>query len=259
MEKALNRILLVDDDHRVVWSLGRYLIRAGFALSTCCSSRDAKYLLEQSDISTVVMEIQLPESNGLDLLDWISQERPGVKVIVVTTFGSDSVEQLCLKKGAAVYLHKPLDPTFLVEFLRRQPADNQRIAGTVSDIDLLDYLQLLALNRKSSVIDLSCGAERGRIFVDQGLVVHAECGTQQGEAAFFHCFQAQHATFAAYSWREPTTRTMRTSGEYLLMEVVRLSDEASAGLGDSQSLDTIDTNADDLSFGDPLALGEMLS
>lgn len=112
------RILIVDDDPRVCWSLGRYLTRAGYGVCACGDGVEAIELLKHQDHDLVVTDIQLPKLNGLALLEWIRDRRPAVKVIVITAFGSASVRHASIKTGAYHYLEKPVDPELLLRIIQ---------------------------------------------------------------------------------------------------------------------------------------------
>ena len=66
--------------------------------------------------------LQLSEAlgriGGLALIDWSREHRPRLRVVVMTAYGSPTIKELSVRKGAVLYLEKPVDPRMLVELLK---------------------------------------------------------------------------------------------------------------------------------------------
>ncbi len=220
------RLLLVDDDPDVVWGLGRLLSRSGYVVTTCGDGSEAVHLLGQRSFEAVITDVQMPEVNGLALTEWINQNRPGTRVVVMTAFGSSTVQEIAHRKGVALYLEKPVDPDLLLRVLGARGRSDS-FSGVVEDIDLFDYVQLLLVtNRRAQLEVVSSDGLRGKMYIDAGRVRHAECGGVQGEDAFFSCLRFHGGRFASVPWQEPPRETISRKGEYLLMEAARLKDES---------------------------------
>ncbi len=248
-ESKRKKLLLVDDDPDVAWGIGRYLMRRGFDVTTCGDGTEAVELLSAGEFEAVVTDIQMPGLNGLAVIEWISQNCPMTQVVVMTAFGSPTVQDLVRRKGAVLYLEKPVDPDLLVQVIEnREP--RQSFSGVVDDIDLFDYVQLLLVSNRRALLEVvSTEGQRGRLYVDRGQVRHAECGEEIGEAAFCRCLQFDGGRFANVAWEEPPTDTIDRRGDHLLMDAARFKDESTQG-GKSRppslvppsglSLDTLD-------------------
>lgn len=252
MPNSKDRLLLVDDQLEMVWDLGRCLARAGFVVTTCGDASEALPLLETKTFDILVTDIQMPNLNGLALIEWARQNRPGVRVVVMTGFGSPSLKDTALRKGAFLYLEKPLDPNLLIEVLRSSGSANS-FAGAVNEIDLVDYIQLMLFTRKQSVLHVTnVNGEEGWLYIDRGNVVHAVCGNRVGEQAFNFCLAFEGGTFNTLPWREPDELSITMRGENLLMESQRLKDERNApGRAEEPSLNiNLDKAFDALGFGD---------
>ena len=81
------------------------------------------------------------------------------------------------------------------------------------------------LGRKSSVLEIFTGKVRGRIFICDGSIVHAESGALQGEVALYGLLALRGGEFNLLPFTEPPRRTIQGQWESLLMEAARLSDE----------------------------------
>ncbi len=225
MTARTRHILLVDDDPDVSWNIGRFLTRSNFKVITCGDGREALQILQKQTFDALVTDIQIPEISGLGLLDWTRRNRPSMTVVIMTAFGSPMMHNISIKKGAIIYLEKPLDPTVLVDVLRTS-FKSDSFTGNVSDIDLIDYIQLLLITRRNTVIQVcsTCG-KKGEIYVKDGDILHATCGNIIGEKAFCECLSFTGGNFASLPWKTPETQTIDKRGEHLLMEAARLTDE----------------------------------
>ena len=81
------------------------------------------------------------------------------------------------------------------------------------------------LGRKASVLEVFTGKVRGRIFICDGAIVHAESGALQGEVALYGLLALRGGEFNLLPFAEPPRRTIEGQWESLLMEAARLSDE----------------------------------
>jgi CheY-like chemotaxis protein len=223
-------ILLVDDDPEVVWALGRYFARAGFSVTTCGDGEEAIGLLASRDFNIVITDIQMPRLNGLALVDWLRENRARTRVVVITAFGGPSIRHLSIKKGAILYLEKPVDPDLLAQALSSSKEETA-FSGNIDKIDILDYLQLMLLIGRQVVLEVSSkDGGQGLIFIDKGEVRHATCDGLEGEEALFKCLSFEGGRFLNLPWTEPDKITIKKPGDFLLMEAARKRDEARAGV-----------------------------
>jgi len=133
-----------------------------------------------------------------------------------------------LHLGALTYIEKPIDLPTLTDFLDRLfYAPN--FAGRISDIDLLDYLQLLANTYKSKIIQVTNRRETGRLIFEAGQIVHAECGELTGLPAFYRVVSWPGGAFTELPFELSRARTVDENTSYLLMEAARARDERALG------------------------------
>ena len=128
----LGRILIVDDDGDHRSSMARYLSTAGFSVITCADGDEAIAALEGLEFNAVLSDVQMPRVNGLSLVEWVAANRPAVKILLMTAFGSSEVYKNAMRRGAALYLEKPVDPKLLVEILHSEPDGGVENATLVS-------------------------------------------------------------------------------------------------------------------------------
>jgi DNA-binding NarL/FixJ family response regulator len=108
MEKAKKIILIVDDSaiilDRLVAML-RETVKENIVL-TCNNFQEALKAINEKDLDVAVLDINLPDGNGIDLLRYIKRHKPSVPVIMFTNQSTDFYTQLCLKEGAAFFIDK---------------------------------------------------------------------------------------------------------------------------------------------------------
>ncbi len=98
--------------------------------------------------------------------------------------------------------------------------------GVLRQVGLQDLLQLECLGRKSSILEVTTPRIRGRIYICQGDIVHAESGTVEGEVALYGILGLRGGQFNLHPYTEPSRRTISGHWEALLMEAARITDEA---------------------------------
>ena len=105
----MTRLLVVDDEPTVLFSMQKCLSQLPLQVLTCGSGRDAIRLVEEQRPEVVVLDVCLPDLSGLDVFDCIHQMSPGTPVIMVTAYGTTDTAIKAMKRGAFEYLVKPLE------------------------------------------------------------------------------------------------------------------------------------------------------
>ncbi|SEL42847.1 two-component system, OmpR family, response regulator [Roseateles sp. YR242] len=110
----MTRCLVVDDDAEIRSSLQDYLQKFSVTVNTAADGRDMRRLMAAQVFDVVVLDLMLPDENGLSLCQWIQQHHPSVPVIMLTAHGDPISRVLGLEMGADDYLSKPFEPRELV-------------------------------------------------------------------------------------------------------------------------------------------------
>lgn len=110
---AQKRVMLVDDEESVRLSWNRYLSQQGFEVTTAADGANAISKLQTEPVDVVVSDLRMPGVDGVQLLQWIHDERPQTQFILLTGFGSEDVEKKVRDLGAFDYLNKPISPDTL--------------------------------------------------------------------------------------------------------------------------------------------------
>ena len=125
------RVLLVDDEEEFVETLAQRLEVREFDVTTALSGAAAMAQIGEKEIDLVILDLQMPEVDGLEVLRWIKQQKPLIEVIMLTGHASVQTAIDGMKLGAYDFLLKPMETEELVEKMnrafRRKEEHDQRI------------------------------------------------------------------------------------------------------------------------------------
>lgn len=116
MQEA-HHILIVDDDLEILDLLKGYLESNGYSAATAADANLARAALEQQAADLIVLDLMLPNENGLDFCRKLRQTS-NTPVIMLTALGETVDRIVGLEVGADDYLPKPFDPRELVSRIR---------------------------------------------------------------------------------------------------------------------------------------------
>jgi two-component system response regulator RegA len=110
-------LLLVDDDPAVRRTLGKILERAGFTVLGAASMAEAYERIEDATPAFAVVDLNLSDGYGMELVSGLIDACPGIRVVVLTGYDSIASAVVAIKAGAWGYLAKPVDADQLVATL----------------------------------------------------------------------------------------------------------------------------------------------
>jgi DNA-binding NarL/FixJ family response regulator len=127
------RILLVDDHPLTREGLAALLAGHGFdVVGQAADGRDAIDLARELQPEVVLLDLSMPEMDGLAALPRLRAEAPDCEVVVLTASGDEDNLLAAIRGGAAGYLLKTEPPERLVEFLRGAAAGEAALSGAVA-------------------------------------------------------------------------------------------------------------------------------
>jgi len=107
MEKT--QIMLVDDEERFLVTTSKFLVRKGYQVVTATSGAKALQQLNEGSIHVVVLDVKMPDMDGITTLKEIKRRFPDVEVILLTGHATLESAVEGLNAGACDYLMKPCD------------------------------------------------------------------------------------------------------------------------------------------------------
>jgi CheY-like chemotaxis protein len=115
------RVLLAEDDEGTVLTVSSYLERWGYRITAVRDGAAALEAAARSEFAIVLMDVQLPALDGLEVTRRLRAREPGARtpIIALTAHAMAGDEQRCLAAGASAYMAKPVRLRQLAETIGR--------------------------------------------------------------------------------------------------------------------------------------------
>ncbi|MGE8561704.1 MAG: sigma-54-dependent transcriptional regulator [Acinetobacter sp.] len=134
-------VLLVDDEEDLCTLMQMSLSRMGIKTHIAHRLEQAKKLLSEHGYDACLTDLNLPDGNGLQLVEWITQHSPSLPVAVLTAYGNMEIAIAALKAGAFDFVSKPINQKHLEQLL--QKALNKPVENAQSKEDSLEQKLLI--------------------------------------------------------------------------------------------------------------------
>jgi DNA-binding NtrC family response regulator len=119
MNAEHRRILVVDDERPILLTLEALLNRHGYVTETAGTASLGLRAIKSKPPAVVLLDLQLPDAEGLQLLDQIKREHPETQVIILTAHDSLSNAIESIKRGAYHFISKPYAPEELLSLVEK--------------------------------------------------------------------------------------------------------------------------------------------
>src|SRR5215213_932237 len=113
------RILIIDDERPILLTLEALLGRHGYQPETAANASYGLRCLRDNSPAVVLLDLQLPDANGLEMLEEIKREKPETQVIILTAHDSLSNAIESIKRGAYHFISKPYAPEELLSLIEK--------------------------------------------------------------------------------------------------------------------------------------------
>ncbi len=247
------KILLVDDNPMVLGMLQQALSAMG-KVTVATDAADALLKAIEDVPDVLICDYRMPGMDGRQLLEKL-KARPATAGIAVILMASkaDISERFSTQDSIEDYLEKPfflkdaihrikrvVDRIALEKLTKAESADGV-LRGSLTQMNVIDLVQSLEMGRKSCLLTMTNGDDKCEIYFNQGQAKHATYGPITGDAAVFKVLRWTEGNFQIdfNGKSDLETTTLNTQG--LLMEGLRLLDEAqrdASAEGEDVLLDT---------------------
>lgn len=126
------RVLICDDEKDIVSALEIYLKSEGYETVSVYDGKSALEILEREEIHLVLMDIMMPETDGITALTQL-RKTSNVPVIMLTAKGEDTDKILGLNIGADDYITKPFNPVEVIARVRSQLRRYMQLGGNADE------------------------------------------------------------------------------------------------------------------------------
>ena len=221
----MRKVLLADDEKELAEACEASLALAGYEVTVAYDGAEAVRILTARPFDLVITDLRMPRLDGFTVLRWIMSHKPDTKVIVMTAFGTPTVTDTVKRLGALHCLSKPVDRDRLLETVE-SALGASGFSAVIQNITAADYVQLCMYTGKTTLFEVFSGNKKGTIAIVGGNVTYVEQGELKGEPAFFEIISWEGGQITEKKLSAPLTPNVRTGGQSLVLEALRLKDEA---------------------------------
>jgi len=114
----MKKILVIDDELIVRISCERTLTSEGYEVKSTASGKEGLELLEREPFALVLLDLKMPDMDGIEVLKKIKNKWPETNVVMITGYSTVDTAVKTLKLGAFNYIEKPFTPDALVNAVK---------------------------------------------------------------------------------------------------------------------------------------------
>jgi CheY-like chemotaxis protein len=235
-------VLMVDDelDNRVMM---RYFLESwGYEVELAANGEEALKKVAAKRPSLVLLDLEMPVMDGFETCHRLKEDprTEHIPVIMFTGLESTSDKVKGIRRGADDYVVKTVDPEEIqarIEMILRRsrryetaPAGEKEpsdavLSGSLQEKSFPEAFQLALAYGKSGTLVLTHGDANGRVYLQDGAVVHAEAYPLSGEEAFYALALWNRGLFSYTVGEVSPEQSIGKPGTSLLMEATRRMDE----------------------------------
>ena len=244
------KVLLIDDNPMILGMLSQALGK--FAeLETTTDSAEGLLKIVENAPDLLITDYQMPGMDGRQLVEKLKDRAATARlpIILMATKADqneklkvveDKIEDFLEKpffvKEATARIKRIIDRIALEKMAREAPGDGT-LRGTLQQMNVIDLLQSLELSRKTCRLTLTSGDDRCQLFFTEGQINHGVYGALSGDEAVYKVLTWQDGNFQIDFTSSSTEQTITRSTQGLLMEGLRLLDEANRDASEDNVLD----------------------
>src|SRR6478735_7875517 len=111
------RVLIIDDERPILLTLEALLGRHGYKPDTAATASFGLRRIKETSPAVVLLDLQLPDAEGLEMLDKIKEDHPDTQVVILTAHDSLNNAIESIKRGAYHFISKPYAPEELLSLI----------------------------------------------------------------------------------------------------------------------------------------------
>lgn len=236
------KILVVDDNPTILELICQTLEKCG-EIITATDGADALLKTIDAKPDFIISDYTMPVMDGRALFDKLRSRKETQNIPFVLMASQKEIDERLrmVLEDVEDYVVKPFFTRDLLQQARRITArllqermEKQGGTGTkgrLAEISLIDWMQTLEQGRKTCALILRSGGEDCTLYFSDGQVKHAVCGTLKGDAAVFKVLTWIDGDWEVDFQKNSPERTTTMSTQGLMLEGLRMLDEASRDVG----------------------------
>lgn len=161
MEKIKERILVVDDEKIVHESCGRILREEGYEVENATSGEEALHRVGKKHYDLVLIDIRMPDMDGIETLEQIREKNPDIPVVVFTGYPSIETARDSMRLGVCDYLPKPFTSEELLDAVNKSVDKAKKVLQKRAEEDKLRSIRTTSFTASSIMRSklVTCGAD----------------------------------------------------------------------------------------------------
>jgi len=161
-ERPIN-LNIIDDEDLVRNSLATVLRVADYQVETFSSGFEYIKALPGLNPDCVIIDVRMPQMNGLDVLDIVKQHKQNTPVIMISGYGDIAMAVKAIQTGAADFIEKPVDPEAVLKVVERACGSKQKKGeAEPNDAEFEAALSNLT-NRETEVLTLLVKGDQNKV------------------------------------------------------------------------------------------------
>ncbi len=181
------RILVVDDEESILWSLSQNLTMANdsYCVGTAESAEEALTMIDRTGVDVLITDYKLPKMDGLRLIESVNQNSPDTRSILMTAYGSPEVMGKANSRGSFAYVEKPFTVDQLLHYITESINSDGRacVDAQMHGVDIGQLLSLYCAQQASANLEIRAQNASGRLVFDKGVLRFAEFDGIRGPEA----------------------------------------------------------------------------
>jgi DNA-binding response OmpR family regulator len=235
--------ILLLEDTRTVQNYIRDVLRSlpmDHHLHVAKRIEEAQHLAAANQINVFIVDIGLPDGDGIDFLCEMAMLHPHARALIITSTPRDDYRDRAKQIGVLTFLPKPLQRKELLDAVSKlltvapvdplaPPSETNGFEGTLGGLSPADIIQLKCLSRATGVIEFTTDERYGMVWFDNGELTHAEAedvnGKLTGESAFLRIVSWRSGTVREVPQNGVVPKSITRSWQALLMEATPCAEQ----------------------------------
>src|SRR5256885_2956594 len=229
------KILLLDDDMDFL-DLYREMLSQHLSclpeVRVASTGSRALAMLESEPFQLLIVDLNMPKMDGLQVLSIARRKYPEVRLVILTCIRDEQFRTRAYAMGVDQYWIKPESDQEMGLFMESIESllSHEAKGGFrgVQSKSLVDIIQLECLSQSSTVLKITNGGAEGKIWIQNGEVIHSEAPGLTAEPAFQRILTWKTGSFENLPVDAGQPRTIFTSYQGLLLNTAQAFDEAAS-------------------------------
>ena len=187
------RVLIVDDEEDLTWSITKSLTRENRTLEVTSvnSGCEALEILQNERVDLLVTDLRMPGISGFALIKYIQEKKLNTKIIIMTAYRCEEILNQVLPNDRYSLIEKPFEMSSLKQkiykILEPVPLEVKNDASR-KILQLLDSTTTI----DDLLVTLVSGSKKGHLFISKGQIYQAELGYLKGKNALDEMLNWDH-------------------------------------------------------------------